>query len=164
RPHTLSLHDALPISEWLRAQRVEALLPFRPHAHEPCLVEDAKVPRDARLLNVHGFHECVHGALACPERLHNPTTRRIGEDLEYNRFHAGCIHVCVYTLFCISRAIARVSCSRGGRVSIRKRPSTRSTRLMRSSAFMGTEGDALDRPQPGKEWAVVNLNLQDRTV
>src|SRR5437867_12209490 len=95
------------LAEWLRAQRVEALLPLRPHAHDPCLVKDAKVPRDARLLNVHGFHERVHGALACPERLHDPTARRIGEDLEYDRLHAGCIHVCVYTLFCISRAIAR---------------------------------------------------------
>src|SRR5207247_7943703 len=37
-------------------------------------------------------------------------------------------------------------------------------KLMRSSAFMGTEGDALERPKRGKETAVVNRNLQERLV
>src|SRR2546425_2943170 len=71
--------------------------------------------------------------------------------------------VCIYTFlhFSCNRKVSR---SRGGRVSIRKRPSTWSTRLIRSSAFMGTEGDAMERPKRGKETAVVNRNLQERLV
>src|SRR2546427_12711564 len=69
--------------------------------------------------------------------------------------------MCIYTFLHFS-SNRKVSWSRGGRVSIRKRLSTWSTRLMRSAAFMGTEGDALERPKRGKETAVVNRNLQER--
>src|SRR5947208_14512757 len=71
--------------------------------------------------------------------------------------------VCIYTFLHFS-SNRKVSRSRGGRVSIRKRPSTWSTRLIRRSAFMGTEGDAMERPKRGKETAVVNRNLQERLV
>src|SRR2546428_10151850 len=69
--------------------------------------------------------------------------------------------MCIYTFLHFS-SNRKVPCSRGGRVSIRKRPSTWSARLIRSSAFMGTEGDAMERPKRGKETAVVNRNLQER--
>src|SRR2546425_342974 len=96
-------HPFVQLAEWLGAQRIKALLPLCPHTHEPRRMQDAEVPRDARLVNVHGFHERVYGALPGPERLHDPAARRIGEDLENDRFHGGDIHACVYTLFCISR-------------------------------------------------------------
>src|SRR5213080_3656966 len=74
------------------------------------------------------------------------------------------VYTYVYIHFLHFSSNRNVPCSRGGRVSIRKQPSTWSTRLIRSSAFMGTEGYAMERPKRGKETAVVNRNLQERLV
>src|SRR2546425_7495392 len=71
-------HPFVQLAEWLGAQRIKALLPFRPGAHETRRMQDAEGPRDAGLGNVHGFDERVYGALPRPQRLPDPAARRIG--------------------------------------------------------------------------------------
>src|SRR3989454_11841112 len=69
--------------------------------------------------------------------------------------------MCIYPFLHFS-SNRKVFYSRGRRVSIRKRPSTWSTRLIPSSVFTGSTGDPMERSKRGKETAVVNRNLQER--
>src|SRR2546426_3612355 len=68
--------------------------------------------------------------------------------------------MCIYTFLHFS-SNRKVFYSRGGRVSIRKRPFTWSTRLIPRSVFTGSTGDPMERSKRGKETAVVNRNLQE---
>lgn len=66
----------------VRAERVEALLTFRPHLNETCFMQDPKVPRNARLVYVNVADDIVHRQLTVPKDFDDAETRRIGERLD----------------------------------------------------------------------------------
>lgn len=60
-------YPRIDISERLRPERVEALLSVGPHLHEPRLLEDAEVPRYARLVDIDVADNLVDRALAAAQ-------------------------------------------------------------------------------------------------
>jgi hypothetical protein len=70
------------LPERRRAERVETPWPFGTDLHEARLLEDAKVPRDARLVDVDGVDDVVHRALTAQQRFDDEAARGVGQGLE----------------------------------------------------------------------------------
>lgn len=70
------------LQERLGFQGVEASLSIRSHRNEVCVREDAEVAGDAGLVNPGFRYQVTHLLLPLPQRLDDPTARRIGERLE----------------------------------------------------------------------------------
>src|SRR5262249_30445406 len=71
------------LAEGRCAQRVEAFRPFGTHLNEACVMQDAQVPRNARLVNGDALDDVVHRVLAAAQRLDDPAARGVRERLEY---------------------------------------------------------------------------------
>src|SRR5438445_8239990 len=75
------------------------------------------------------------------------------------------VYTCVYIHFSAFLDVSQAPCvPYGAGFRFEKRPSTSSTRLMPSSAFTGTEGDAMERAKRGKEAAVASQSVEERLV
>src|ERR1700737_1131662 len=72
----------LELVERFLAQRVEALLSVRAHLHDPRLGQDAQVPRNAGLVDVHALDDVADGALPRLHRLDDAKTGRVRKGVE----------------------------------------------------------------------------------
>jgi hypothetical protein len=86
----------IELTERLRTKRIEALGPLRANLDEARFVQDAEVPRDARLVDVDRVDDIVYRLLAAPEHFYDPTPRAVGQGLEDVD-----MHVCAYAYRCI---------------------------------------------------------------
>ena len=69
----------LDLIERFLAQRIEPLLSVGTHLHDAGVGEDAQMPRNAGLLDVHACDDFADRALARLYRLQDAQPRRIGE-------------------------------------------------------------------------------------
>jgi hypothetical protein len=91
-------HPGFEFVERFLAQGVETLLSVRTHLYDPGFRQDAKVPRYARLVNLHSPDDVVHRALAGLHCLEDAKPGRVRQGLKQQYLF---IHV--YTLTCIYR-------------------------------------------------------------
>jgi hypothetical protein len=71
------------LPERLGAQRVKASRAVGPDLDEPRLLEDAQVPRNAGLMNVHPGDNVVHGLLALKQRFDDLKAAGTSQRLEH---------------------------------------------------------------------------------
>ncbi len=58
-----------------------------PHLNETRFVQNPKVPRNARLVDLNVADDVVHRELTIPKDFDDPETRRVGECLERANMH-----------------------------------------------------------------------------
>jgi hypothetical protein len=82
-PQTAVLREPLIESaEGLRPQTVKTPLPLWSHRNEACVVEDAQMTGDARLVDSGLLNDVVDLPFAVPQGLDNAAARRVGKRLE----------------------------------------------------------------------------------
>src|SRR6266851_2241936 len=86
----ISRHPCLKLVESFLAQGVEALLPVGAHLHDPRLRQDAQVPGNTGLMDVHAFDNVAYGAFARLHRLDDAKAGWISECMKQKnlRIHA----------------------------------------------------------------------------
>ncbi|HEX3756154.1 MAG TPA: hypothetical protein VHV26_13870 [Rhizomicrobium sp.] len=99
---TVVRNPGLEILESAFAKRIKALLTFRPDLHDPRFRQDAKVPRDAGLVNIHPVHNIADRNFAILHHLDDAKAGRIGQGLKHTKLrnHA-------YTYTCIFNPVKR---------------------------------------------------------
>jgi hypothetical protein len=113
-PHPAIRRDpSVKVLERFRAERVEALLTVWPHLNETRFVQNPKVPRNARLVDLNVADDVVHRQLTIPKDFDDPETRRVGERLERANMHKD-----IYTHWSIFTSIGRQVCEPRSHVAV----------------------------------------------
>jgi len=70
-----------------RAKRIEPPLSLRPHTNEPSLMQDAEVPRHARLIDIDALDDFIDRLLAAPEDFYDAKPSWVTQDLKELNMH-----------------------------------------------------------------------------
>ena len=99
-PHpAIRRNPSVKVLERFRAERVETLLTVWPHLNETRFVQNPKVSRNARLVDLNIADDVVHRQLTIPKDFDDLETRRVGECLERVNMHK---HIYILTRMCMS--------------------------------------------------------------
>jgi hypothetical protein len=80
-------HPGVEIPKGPRAKRIEPLLPFRPHTDETSLMQDAEMPRHARLIDIDILDDVLDRMLAAPEYVYDAQPGWVSQDLKELNMH-----------------------------------------------------------------------------
>ena len=77
----------IDFAEGLGSQGIEATCAVGTHAHESSLLKDAKVPRNAGLVDVDAIDDVIDLLLAYTQSFEDVSSSRIGQGLENIKLH-----------------------------------------------------------------------------
>src|SRR5579871_5631065 len=92
----IACDPGIQFTQGLRAKRIDSFLALRSYLHQARLLQNAKMTRNSRLVDLHLVDQIVHRPLSGSKRLHDAKTHRIAKCMKNHR-----MHIYVYTYICI---------------------------------------------------------------